>query len=683
MRSALAILCLLAQAPGLASARPITLEDQYRIARLGDLALSPDGRWLALTAQTLDRDLNGRRIVVWKVPTGGGSSGQAQPLALGGHVSEAPSWSPDGTRLAVASDAADGTPQVVVIDMSSGAQKKLTQLALGVSGPIWSPDGKSIAFVSDVFVGCEARGDACNKAREENAKSGKVKAREFDHLFIRHWKEWRGGKRQHLFVVSAGGGTPRDLTPGDQDYPTWRLLDPQDYRFTPDSRALVVASKAAAGEAWSTNSDLWQVALDGRRPQRLTQNAGDDAQPRFSSDGRRLAWRAQTRAGYESDRWRLMVMDWPGGKPRELLRGWDRSVRDLAWSLDGKLIWVMADDRGQDRLFAVPAGGGEPRAVSGDLSAADFAPAKGGTVYLVGSKSARAPEVFRAGGGAPELVSHINAEAMRGLDLAPFEPLETTAADGTAIHGFLLKPPGFRPGVRYPTLVFIHGGPQGAWHDSFSTVRWSAHLYAARGYVVMMANPRGSSGYGQTYQDAVNNDWGGKPYDDILRLTDAAARLPYVDGGRMCALGASYGGFMINWIAGHTDRFRCLVSHAGPFDQRSMYFQTEELWFPEWEMGGTPWSNPQSYDRWSPARYAERFRTPTLVTHGELDFRVPVGEGMAMFTALQRRGVSSKLLVFPDEGHWITRPLNLERWLGEIWGWLDHHLATPHKPPVR
>ncbi|HJZ86181.1 MAG TPA: S9 family peptidase [Polyangia bacterium] len=652
--------------------RGLTLGDQFQVTRIGALAVSPDGKTLVYEASTLDREANSRHVDLWALATAGGTP---RRLTSAGKLNEHPSFAPDSQRIAYASDR-DGTPQIWIHDLARATDTRLTQLALGASGPVVSADGKWIAFTSEMFIGC--KDEACNHARVEAAKTAKVKAREFDQLYVRHWMEWKD-KRMHLFVMPAAGGPPRDLTPGGEDAPTWRLHEPDDYGFTADSSALVFATKAARGEAWSTNSDLWEVKVTGGAARRLTQNPGDDASPRVAPDGKLVAYRAQARAGYESDRWRLQVLDRTQKRaPREVATGFDRWVGELGWAPDGRTLYLAAEDRGRSVLWAVAPSGGEPRALSGgELSVDGFVAAGGGVVYFAGSASDRPPEIYRAqssGSAAPQQLTHLGDALKHAVELRRVEPLETTGADGAPIHGFLLKPTGFRPGVRYPTLLLVHGGPQGAWLDDWGSIRWSPQLYAARGYVVVLGNPRGSTGWGQAYTEAVSRDWGGKPLDDLLRLVDAAAKLPYVDGHRMCALGASYGGYMINWMQGHTDRFRCLVSHAGPFDQWSMYFQTEELWFPEWEMGGTPWQTGAAYDKWSPSHHVERFKTPQLVTHGELDFRVPVGEALGMFTALQRRGVASKLLLFPDEGHFVSKPQNVERWLGTIWTWLDQHL---------
>jgi dipeptidyl aminopeptidase/acylaminoacyl peptidase len=654
---------------GTALARPLELADQFKVWRLSDVAVSPDGRLVAFTSSTQDREANGRRVALYVMPAAGGAP---QLVTSAGKVNEAPRWAPDGRTLAFTSDHEKDTPQIFVVEFDAagkpGGERRVTDIADGASSPQWSKDGRWLVFVSEVQVEKRPPGVKWHEAREG---------------FPRHWKMWRDGKRQHLFVVPAAGGPARDITPGDQDSPTWRLLEPIDYAFAPDSRGIVYSSKPAKGEAWSTNSDLWLVPITGGKPQKLTTNPADDSTPRFSPDGKRLAWRAQSRPGYESDRFRLMVMDWPKGKPREVSPGWDSSVKDFTWSRDGQSIWIIAENGTHVTLWEVAATGGEPRAMSNDFSVADFDPAPGGGAFAVLATSVNAPEIYRITSEKPQRLTHVNDEILRGVEFTRMEPIETQGSDGATIHGLLLKPNGLHLGGKYPLLVFVHGGPQGAWHDDFGTIRWSPQLYAARGYAVLMPNPRGSTGYGQAYEDGVNHDWGGKPFDDIMRLVDAAAKVPWIDAKRSCALGASYGGFMINWIAGHTDRFKCLVTHASLFDQWSMYYETEELWFPEWEFGGPPWAAPDAYNKWSPSRYVEKFKTPTLVTHGELDFRVPYTQGLAMYTALQRRGVESQLLVFPDEGHFVSKPQNVEKWLGTIWDWVDGHLGVKRRPPVR
>jgi dipeptidyl aminopeptidase/acylaminoacyl peptidase len=680
----------LALAPSVAAARPLTLTDQFETARLSDLHVSPDGERFVFTVTTLDPVKNGRHVDVYIMPVAGGTP---KRLTTAGQLNEEPSWAPDSRHIVYTSDRS-GSAQLWTLDVNSGAESQLTRAPLGASGGLWSPSGKLVVFAAEVFPDC--KGDAkCMQAREDAAKKG---PREFDHLFVRHWKTWSDGRLVHLFAIDADkpGSAARDLTPVAWDAPSWRLHEPLGYAVSADSRAVVFSAKdqstaKASDQAWTTNADLFRVPLAGGPLTRLTTNPADDATPRLSPDGKFVAWRAQARPGYESDRWRLMVMRLPEGpheaprkssisvRPTEIASGFDRWVSDLAWAPDSQSLLFVAEDRGTQVLYRLSAQNyiGEPKEIYRGLSVDDFAPLPHGSALVVGSRCNRFPEIYRVDAlGTATTLSAFNAARQREVELAACEPLEAKGADGVSIHGFVLKPPGqgMKAGVRHPLLVFIHGGPQGAWDDDFGSIRWSPQLYAARGYVVATMNPRGSTGWGQNYIDGVNRDWGGKPYDDIMRLYDAATKLPFVDEKRACALGASFGGFMVNWIQGHTDRFRCLVAHAGLFDQWSMYFQTEELWFPEWEFGGTPWQAGDMFDRQSPSHYAGKFRTPELVTHGELDFRVPYGEGLGMFTALQRRGVESKLMLFPDEGHWIAKPANLERWLGAIWAFLDAHL---------
>src|SRR5216683_2125033 len=444
---------------------------------------------------------------------------------------------------------------------------------------VWSPDGRWIAYTSEVYPGCAGEAaavDACDKKHFEERKASKVEARTVDHLCARHWTEWKDGKRTHVFVQPAQGGPARDLTPGDSDRPTFRLGGGDDIGFTPDGAQVLVSAKPAQREAWSTNGDLWAIPVQGGAPRNLTAgNPGDDASPKPSPDGRWLAWLAQARNGYESDQWKLMLMDRRSG-----------------------MVSVIGDF--------------------------------GDDVSLEG-KVAR-------------------------------------YADSPASSDFALAPDG-------------SGGPQGAWEDEWG-MRWNEAAFAARGYVVLAVNPRGSTGFGRAFVEQISGDWGGLAYDDLMRAVDAAEKLPYVLPGHTCAAGASFGGYMIDWIAGHTDRFKCLVSHDGVYDLAAGYGSTEELWFPEWEMRGTPWDNPEAYRKWSPSTYAQNFKTPTLVVQGELDFRVPVEQGMGMFTALQRRGVESRLLYFPDEGHWVTKPRNSQVWYHTVLDWIDAHAALGGAHPA-
>jgi len=667
MRWTLALLVL--AAPAALAGRPFTPEELLQTKRIDDPQVSPDGRWVAFTVRQKSLELNRDLKDVWLQPL---PSGVPRPFTRDGR-SEHARWSPDGKQLLIVRGG-EGT-QLWLYDLQSGGDpRQVTSLFFGADAGVFSPDGRFIAYTSEVYPGCSgdtSAVDACNRRRYEERKAGKVEARIVDHLFARHWTEWKDGKRTHVFVQPAQGGAALDLTPGDSDWPTWRLGGGDDIAFTPEGNEVIVSAKPAKREAWSTNGDLWSIAVGGGSPRNLTAgNPGDDTAPKPSPDGRWLAWLSQARDGYESDQWKLKLMDRRTGSV-SVVGDFGDDAGAFAWRKDSSGLVAVVLHHGRDYLNSVSLDGKVTR-FSDAPASSEFSLGPEGNVVFVQSGMVRPCELARLpAGGQPQRLTAFNQEQYAGIDLpAPPQELWVDAKDGAKIHSWVLRPPG-NP-AKAPLLVLIHGGPQGAWVDEWG-MRWSEAAFAARGYVVLAVNPRGSTGYGRKFEEQITADWGGLAYDDVLRSVDAAEKLPFVLPGRTCAAGASYGGYLIDWIAGHTDRFRCLVSHDGVYDLVSAYGSTEALWFPEWEMGGPPWEKPDVYRRWSPSTYAKSFRTPTLVVQGELDFRVPVEQGMGMFTALQRQGVESRLLYFPDEGHWVLKPRNSQLWYHTVLDWIDAH----------
>jgi len=675
-----------AQAPAHRGGRAITFNDLILLDRISDPQASPDGKWVAYTVATPDKEANRSVRNVWLVLLTGGEPRQ---LTRGGSDFQ-PRWSPDGRRLAFLSSR-DGEPQVYLISIEGGEALKLTSISTGADNVLWSPDGKWLAFTSEVYPDC--RDDACNAKRDAVREKSKVKARSYDHLLYRHWNHWGDGKRSHLFVISADASTtatPRDLTAdADYDVPPFSLGGPEPIAFSHDGKELCFTANTDKEAALSTNADLFLVSVDGAgasagqsQPKRITSNPAYDGGPVYSPDGHWIAYRAQVRAGYESDRWRLMLYERATGHHFNLTENFDRNPESFAWSPDSGTIYFQAEDRGQMPVFAMaPTPGSEPRPVLKDSYNAEFAVSPDGRTLVFTRTSLTAPaEVFAAnahGGGVRQLTHH-NTEKLAALDLSPAEHFWYEGAEGAQIHGMLVHPPGFDASKKYPLLLLVHGGPQGAWNDAWG-YRWNAQMFAAPGYLVVMLNPRGSTGFGQKITDEINADWGGKVFVDLMKGVDyVVAKYPFVDSERMAAAGGSYGGYMMDWFTSHSEgRFKALISHAGVYNLESMYGATEELWFPEWDLHGTPWNNPGTYDKWSPHKYAGEFRkykTPTLVICGELDFRVPYTESLQIFTALQRQGVPSKLLVFPDEGHWILKPQNSELWYKTFLDWLATYL---------
>jgi dipeptidyl aminopeptidase/acylaminoacyl peptidase len=657
------------------AAKPLTINDLLKLRRVGDPQLSPDGRWVAYTISDLNMEANRRVTQIYLVSVDGGEPKQ---LTNAQQSSSGPRWSPDGKRLAFVS-ARDGVPQVWTIDVATNEQKKITNIPTGAGDPVWSPDGRMIAFVSDIYPDCAT--DDCNRKRDEQAESSKVKAKIADRLLYRHWVSWKEGKRTHVFIASVETGAARDVTPGDYDAPPFSLGGPPDYAFSPDSKELVFARNTDKVEATSTNGDLFIVPVTGGEAQRITgKNLAADLSPVYSPDGRFIAYRAQARAGFESDRWQLMLYDRKSGQTRSLTEKLDTSVESITFAPDGQKIYLTGLERGRQLVYSVPTAGGEVVKLITDGANDDVKVSPDGkTIIFSRSTSVMPTELFRAnadGTGVVQLTK-TNESSLAPFALRAAEELTWEGGGGTKVSGYVIKPANFNPSKKYPMIVLIHGGPQGAWQDNWG-YRWNPQAFASQGYVVFMPNPRGSTGFGQQFVDEISGDWGGKAYTDIMNGVAHVLGLGYVDKERLGAAGGSYGGYMVNWIEGHNDdprfQFKALVSHAGIFNLASMYGATEELWFTDWEFKGAPWDNPEMYARWSPSMFVKNFKTPMLVIHGELDYRVPVGEGLQIFTALQRRGVESKLLYFPDEGHWILKPQNSVLWYNTVLDWFGKYL---------
>ncbi|MFZ0821980.1 MAG: S9 family peptidase [Candidatus Acidiferrales bacterium] len=659
------------------SKRAITFDDLISMQRVSDPHASPDGKWVAFTVATPDKEANRNASNIWLVPLAGG---EAMALTRSGH-DNSPRWSPDGKQIAFLSSR-DGESQIYLISVDGGEATKASSISTGVDGFYWAPDSKSFAFTTGVFPDC--KDNPCNKKRMDDAAKSKVKARVYDHLLYRHWTHWNDGRRSHLFVMPVAGGTARDLMPGaDYDAPPDFRGDANDIAFSPDGRELCFTAVTDPMEAISTNADLFIVPADGSAaPKRITDNPGYDSHPVYSPDGKSIAYRAQLKAEYEADRWRLMLYDRATGKSSNLTEtNLDRNVDNMTWSADSRTIYFTAEEHAESPIYAIqPREGANPIVIvpegfNGELSLGG----NGRSLVFTRSSLTQPAEVFTVGvgGGRARQLTHLNDARLAQLDLGAPEWFWFEGAGGTRVHGAVIRPPHFDASHKYPTLFLIHGGPQGAWEDNWM-YRWNQQMFASPGYVVVFINPRGSTGYGQKFTDEITDDWGGKVYEDLMKGLDAAiANYKFIDADHVAAAGGSYGGYVIDWIAGHTGRFKALISHAGPYDKVSMYGATEELWFEEHDMAGTPWTNPDSYRKWSPSTYAGEFgkyKTPTLVIDGEMDYRVPYTQGLQFFTALQRQGVPSKLVIFPDEGHWILKPQNSELWYKLFLDWLGKYL---------
>jgi len=673
--SVLFVCCCLTGRAQEAGKHPITFDDMIRMHRVTEAQVSPDGKWAAYTVATPDLEANRNASNVWLVAISGGETIQ---LTQSGHDSS-PVWAPDGKTIAFLSSRS-GNSQVYLLSMEGGEAHEFTHLSTGADLVKWSPDGTTIAFTSSVYPDC--KDDACNSVRDAEKEKNKVKAHVYEQLLYRHWTHWFEGKRSHLFVVPAdGSAAPRDLTPGaNYDVPPDQRGGPEDINFSPDGKEICFTAVTDKMEATSTNGDLFLVPVAGGEAKRITTNPGFDGNPVYSPDGKYIAYHAQLTAGYEADRWRVMLYDRQTGKSENVSERFDRSANELVWSADSKTIFFTAENETLRPIYVMAARtGAEPKKIIADGYNLGFSLSSDGKTLVFERTSLAAPaELFTAAsdGSGVQQITHHNDAILARVEMNAPETFWFEGAAGTRVQAMLIRPPKFDATKKYPLLVLLHGGPQTMWSNAWG-YRWNAEVFSAAGYVTLMINRRGSTGYGQKFTDEITNDWGGKAYEDVMKGVDyTLGKYPLIDGSRMAAAGGSYGGYMANWMATHTGRFKAIISHAGIYDKVAMY-ATEELWFEEHDMQGTPWSNPESYRQWAPATYASelgKYKTPTLVVAGERDYRVPYTQSLEFFNALQRQGVPSKLVVFPDEGHWVLKPQNSQFWYKTFLDWLATYL---------
>jgi dipeptidyl aminopeptidase/acylaminoacyl peptidase len=664
--------------PVVAAPRPFTIDDIYKIKAVRDPQISPDGKWVAYVVSVPSLEKNRANTDIWLVPSRGG---EARQLTTSDKRDDTPRWSPDGKQLAFISTRG-GEPQIYLLDIAGGEARPLTSIHGGADGEVWSPDGKWLAFSASIYPECYSTDykklDDCNKKKDEAREKNPVKARVITRLLYRHWNAYADDKRSHVFLVPAAGGDPIDMTPGDFETPTFSVGGGGDFIFSRDSRELAYVSNHEKNEESSTNSDIFVVPIGGdpaKDAVKISTSPGADTSPVYSPDGRYLAWKTQARNGYESDLIRLALYDRQTKAIKIISDQWDDWIDQILWAPDSKSVFFTTEYHGNVPLMSVSVNGGPVKTVlseTGWHEGVDVSP-DGKFVVMSWRDVAHPAEIFRADADGKDLhpLTHVNDTLLAEWGLNNAEEHWVTSKDGAKIQLFVVKPFQFETTKKYPTVLIIHGGPQQMFGNAF---RPEYQMYAQAGFVVAFSNPRGSPGYGQKFVEEISGDYSGKVYDDLMKVTDYLETLSCVDKSRMGATGGSFGGFMVDWIEGHTDRFKALISHAGPSDQISFFGNTEELWFPTWDLKGTPWTNWDHYVQMSPVKYAPNFKTPILLTHGEIDYRVPIGQSEEMFTALQKMGVESKFIRIPDEGHWILKPQNSKFWYEQQLDWMKQHL---------
>jgi acylaminoacyl-peptidase len=680
---------LLASAAGVAEARPFTPQDLVNLDRVSGPRVSPDGSRAVFDVRSTDYAANKGVHSIWVVCTECSTPTPVKLAASAGGASS-PSWAPDGRAIYFLSSRS-GSAQVWRVDTAAngafGTPVQVTKLPLDVGAYRVAPDGRTLVVSQAVFPDCEtpsASALACTKARQDAKAKQKTTGVLYDHLFVRHWDEWADGTRNHLFALplgAHGAGAPVALMPHfDGDCPTKPFGGDEDFAISPDSKTLVFSARLAGRtEPWSTNFDLYQVKLDGTgAPVDLTQgNPAWDGSPVFSPDGGKLAYRATKKPGFEADRFAIMQRDLASGATAEVAPHWDRSAEKIAYSADGHTIYATAEDTGHDSLFAVATATGDAKQLTLAGHVSDFDTAHGTTVFALDSLTAP-DDLYTLTAGDPRRLTNIDATKLNTVQFGAYEPFTFAGWNNETVHGYVVKPSGFVAGKRYPVAFIIHGGPQGSFADGWS-YRWNPEIYAGAGFAAVFIDFHGSTGYGQAFTDSISEHWGDRPLEDLQKGWAAAlSKYSFLDGNRACALGASYGGFMTYWIAGVWNQpWKCLVDHDGVFDNRMMGYATEELWFSEWENGhGMPWEKPESYERFNPINHVADWRVPMLVVHGGHDYRIPLEQGLAAFTALQSKNIPSEFLTFPDENHWVLKPQNSVQWHQAVLGWLDRWTNT-------
>jgi dipeptidyl aminopeptidase/acylaminoacyl peptidase len=656
-----------------AEKHPFGIDDMLRLYRISEPKASPDGKWVVFTASKPDLKANKMVKDIWLASTDGKA---VRRITNDANPDWGAVWFPDGRRIAYLSVQND-TSQAWIVEPFTGKRLRATNLPVDVENLSISPDGKWFSFTTDIFPDCSTF--ECSIKKDKAIADDPVKAKVYEELMFRHWDTWEDGKRGHLFIVPVAGGNPTDLTPGlKSDIPTRPFGGTEEISFSPETSEIAFVTKAEPNEAVHTNSDIFIVDLKTKEKRCITsENKGVDTMPLYSPDGKYIAYLSMARPGYESDKQRIMIYDRKSKEVRDISKDWDYQPSQIAWSTDSKTIFAIASDEGEDPIFTIDVASGTAERLKDSIQYNEgLNVTKEGLVFARDSFVYPA-ELFtsKLDGSDVKKITSLNEDVMKSVEVSAPEKFWINGAGGDKVQGWFMKPVGFAEGKSYPLAYFIHGGPQWPWNDHLH-YRWNMEIAAGRGYAAATVNFHGSPGFGQKFTDDIQKDWGGKPYKDIMISLDYVLKNnKWIDPKKVCALGASYGGYMINWIEGQTDRFACLVNHDGEFSNETSYYATEELWFPEWDFGGgsgnTPYENKANFTKWSPAEHVKDWKTPMLVVQGGRDFRVVETEGMSTFTALKRRGIPARFLYFPDENHWVLKPLNSKRWHEEVYSWLD------------
>lgn len=649
--------------------RAITPEDLWAMKRIGSYDVSPDGKTIAFTVTAYDMDKNKGNSDIWLLDADGKN---LRPLKNSDAGESSPVYSPDGKKIAY-----NFKGQIWLCDPDGKNEMQLTDIYTGASGQVWSKDGSKMLFVSSVYPECTTQ--ACNEEKDKAAEESKVKAKILTGLMYKSWNEWRDQKRSHLFLLDVNTKEAIDLTlKSEFDVPPVDLGSSNDYSFSSDGKEIAFTMNTSKVLATSTNNDIFVINIDEIKKdepapyKKISTSPGNDNQPVYSPDGKYIAFRSMERAGFEADKQRLMLYNRSTGNIKDLSAKLDLSAGEIVWSADSKYIFYDAANQINESIYRIDISNSENILFLKDhVNTGLKLSSDGQTLYFTQQRSTLPSEIFamKTNGGGAEQITFINKDLLSQLEFTQPETFWSYGEDGAKVQSMLVKPPFFDAKKQYPMIFLIHGGPQGNWNDNFH-YRWNPQIFAAQGYVVVATNPRGSTGYGQRFTDEISGDWGGKAYTDLMNAVDHALEYyRFIDKNNVFAAGASYGGYMINWIEGHTDRFNALVCHDGVFNLESMFGGTEELWFPIWEFKGTPWTNRALYQKWSPHYYVQNFKTPMLVVHGALDYRVPEGQAFELFTSLQMMNVKSKFLYFPDEFHFVVKPQNAILWWHTIFDW--------------